>query len=337
MFAQEHARELAKLQAQGKVLVTHVWSRSARASTLARGILAREGKGPTLAVSEEADGKDALTKLLADPKIDAVDIVLPIAAQPAVVLAALRAGKYVLSEKPLAPSVAVATQTIDAAIKANALSKWGVAENYRFEPAVERLAAADIGTIRSARLSVGAPITTSNQYAKTAWRQAPEHFGAYFGDSGPHYVAALRAAVGSAPVGVRALATQGSAVVPAPVAIAAVMTFKGDVLATLDVSFHSKAPKRFELVVDGENGTASMTRTEADGVFGYDVNINDEHTFCPFAGVPRELSEFITAVRRGGPVPRALSATEALADLKVVEAIVDAAAAKSGAGTRASA
>ena len=164
LFAQEHARELAKLQAQGKVLVTHVWSRSARASALARGIL----KSPTLAVSEEADGKDALTKLLADPKVDAVDIVLPIAAQPAVVLAALRAGKYVLSEKPLAPSVAVATQTIDAAIKANALSKWGVAENCRFEPAVERLAAADIGTIRSARLSVGAPITTSNQYAKTA-------------------------------------------------------------------------------------------------------------------------------------------------------------------------
>ena len=36
----------------------------------------------------------------------------------------------------------------------------------------------------------------------------------------------------------------------------------------------------------------------------------------------------------GSPVPRALSATEALADLKVVEAIVDAAAAKSVAGTR---
>ena len=53
-----------------------------------------------------------------------------------------------------------------------------------------------------------------------------------------------------------------------------------------------------------------------------------------FSGVPRELSAFITAVRKGGPVPRALSATEALVDLKVVEAICDAAAAKSAAGTR---
>ena len=59
-----------------------------------------------------------------------------------------------------------------------------------------------------------------------------------------------------------------------------------------------------------------------------------EHTFCPFSGVPRELSAFITAVRKGCPVPRALSATEALVDLKVVEAICDAAAAKSAAGTR---
>ena len=60
-------------------------------------------------------------KLLEDPKIDAVDVVLPIAAQPAVVVQALKAGKYVLSEKPLSPSVAVATKTIDAAKEANAL------------------------------------------------------------------------------------------------------------------------------------------------------------------------------------------------------------------------
>ena len=101
---------------------------------------------------------------------------LPIAAQPAVVVAALQAGKYVLSEKPLAPSVAVATKTIDAAKEANALGRWGVAENYRFEPAVERLASADIGTVRAVRLSVGAPITGENPYAiacvKTSRRRA---------------------------------------------------------------------------------------------------------------------------------------------------------------------
>ena len=114
------------------------------------------------------------------------------------------------------------------------------------------------------------------------------------------------------------------------------MTFPGDVLGSLHCSFHPKAPKRFELVVDGDKGTASMIRTEAvgTGIFGYSVDIKGEHSFCPFSGVPRELSAFVTAVRKGAPVPRALSATEALVDLKVVEAICDAAAAKSAAGTR---
>ena len=69
-------------------------------------------------------------------------------------------------------------------------------------------------------------------------------------------------------------------------------------------------------------------------LFSHSVDVNGEHSFCPFSGVPRELSAFVTAVRKGGPVPRALSATEALVDLKVVEAICDAAAAKSIAGTR---
>ena len=125
-----------------------------------------QGKPPTLAVSEEGDGKDALTRLLEDPKVDAVDVVLPIAAQPAVVVAALHC-------KP--------------------------------------------------------------------WERA-----------------------------------------------------------------FSATPS---------TSTASIVSV-------------------PFSGVPRELSAFITAVRKGGHVPRALSATEALVDLKVVEAICDAAAAKSAAGTR---
>src|SRR5215470_566375 len=47
-----------------------------------------------------------LSELLAREDIEAVDSVLPIAAQPAAVEAALRAGKHVISEKPAAPDVA---------------------------------------------------------------------------------------------------------------------------------------------------------------------------------------------------------------------------------------
>src|SRR5258708_29016971 len=41
--------------------------------------------------------------LLARDDVDAVDIILPIAVQPAAVETALKAGKHVISDKPVAP------------------------------------------------------------------------------------------------------------------------------------------------------------------------------------------------------------------------------------------
>ena len=57
---------------------------------------------------------DSAEELFALPDLDAVLISLPIDAQPAYVLAALRAGKAVLSEKPVGPSVAAASRLVRA-------------------------------------------------------------------------------------------------------------------------------------------------------------------------------------------------------------------------------
>ncbi len=56
--------------------------------------------------------------LLADPTIDVVDICAPTKAHPGLALAALRAGKHVLCEKPLARTPALARQIADAAASA---------------------------------------------------------------------------------------------------------------------------------------------------------------------------------------------------------------------------
>ena len=45
-----------------------------------------------------------LAALLARPDVDAVNVVLPIRVMPDVVMAALAAGKHVISEKPIAPT-----------------------------------------------------------------------------------------------------------------------------------------------------------------------------------------------------------------------------------------
>ena len=51
--------------------------------------------------------------LLERDDIEAVDIVLPISIQPEIVAKALAAGKHVISEKPVAPSVADGQQLVD--------------------------------------------------------------------------------------------------------------------------------------------------------------------------------------------------------------------------------
>jgi predicted dehydrogenase len=59
-----------------------------------------------------------LDAMLADPKIDVVDICLPPAAHASVAIAALKAGKHVFSEKPISLSASDATKMVKAAEKA---------------------------------------------------------------------------------------------------------------------------------------------------------------------------------------------------------------------------
>ena len=58
-------------------------------------------------------GNEGLEKVLGDKDIDAVMLVLPITAQPALVIRALKAGKHVLSEKPVAKDVKDARELIE--------------------------------------------------------------------------------------------------------------------------------------------------------------------------------------------------------------------------------
>jgi aryl-alcohol dehydrogenase-like predicted oxidoreductase len=59
-----------------------------------------------------APAETALAALLARDDVKAVIILLPITVQPDVVRAALKAGKHVLSEKPVAPDVAAGATLI---------------------------------------------------------------------------------------------------------------------------------------------------------------------------------------------------------------------------------
>lgn len=76
-------------------------------------------------------------QLLEQPEIDAVDIMLPHSLHERVTLAALDAGKHVLIEKPIAPSIEATDRLLEAARRSERV--LAVAENTRFVAAYQTI------------------------------------------------------------------------------------------------------------------------------------------------------------------------------------------------------
>jgi predicted dehydrogenase len=94
---------------------------------------------------------DSVELLLADPAVDVVHIATPNATHRELALAAIRAGKHVVCEKPLATSVADAAELVAAAATAGVVATVPFA--YRFHPMVRearaRLASGGPGRLHS--------------------------------------------------------------------------------------------------------------------------------------------------------------------------------------------
>ncbi|WP_202392903.1 Gfo/Idh/MocA family protein [Alteraurantiacibacter buctensis] len=89
-------------------------------------------------------------EIAADPEIDCVYIALPVGLHAEYTIRALRAGKHVLCEKPMASSAAEAEAMVAAARQAN--RQLGVAYRVHFEPnnvdVLRRIRAGELGTLR---------------------------------------------------------------------------------------------------------------------------------------------------------------------------------------------
>ncbi len=90
-----------------------------------------------------------LEDLLSDPRVEIVDIAVPPAAQVPIAEAALRAGKHVLAQKPLAPTLAEATRIVELA---HAVNRYLVVnQQMRWSPIVRAMRAAiadgSVGTL----------------------------------------------------------------------------------------------------------------------------------------------------------------------------------------------
>ncbi|NJN84602.1 MAG: Gfo/Idh/MocA family oxidoreductase, partial [Caldilineaceae bacterium] len=141
---------------------------------------------------------------------------LPIGVMPDAVAKLLATGKHVISEKPIAPTIAAGRRLI-AQHNAPKGQVWMVAENWRYEAAFQqagqRVRAGEIGTPVTCHYAVNMAIPPSSKYFHSAWRRAGDFPGGSLLDAGVHHIAALRTVVGEIDA-VNAVVTQVDQTLP---------------------------------------------------------------------------------------------------------------------------
>jgi predicted dehydrogenase len=314
IFAQDaHAPSLLRRPQEFQVVA--VYSRTeARAAELA----ARFAQHPDQPVAVYT----SLDALLDHPELEAVDILLPIGTMPDAVERALRAGKHVLSEKPIAPDVATARALLQVSA-AHPGQVWMVGENWRYEEAfVEAgnlIRAGQIGEPILCQWALHTPITDNNKYYHTTWRRNESFPGGFLLDGGVHHAAALRLIMGEVSE-VAATMRQVAAHLPPADTLAATLRFANGALGSYSVTYAAGAPWESWLQVTGTQGSLRVQRKLVE----ITTASQTERIECSgFNGVEDELVEFAQAIRAG--TPQVSTPQAALADLTLVEAMLHAA------------
>src|SRR5690606_36690138 len=135
--------------------------------------------------------------LLARNDVEAVDVLLRSEQLPQAVEMEVAAAKHVISEKPMAPTVAEGKLllSIDERYQDQV---WMVAENWRYEASFLQAANVldEIGKPLLCHWALHIPITPAIKYYHTSWRRSPDFPVGFLMDRGVHHIAALRQILG---------------------------------------------------------------------------------------------------------------------------------------------
>jgi len=268
--------------------------------------------------------------LLGDPDIDAVYIPLPNHLHAEWSIAAARAGKHVLCEKPLALTAADAQRMVDVAASEGVTLME--AFMYRLHPSwqavAELVASGEIGPL----VSVQSWFSYFNDDA-TNIRNIPEVGGGALFDIGCYSVNLSRLLFGSEPTGVSAALVRDP-VMGVDVLTSAILTFDGGI-ASLTCSTRAEDDQRVHIY--GTQGRISIgipfnippdRPTEVFISAGGDPPVAPDTRVLTFEVADPytvEVERFAAAVLDGQPAP--VPPEDAVANLRVLERIFAAAAA----------
>jgi predicted dehydrogenase len=195
---------------------------------------------------------DSAEALCQSSQVDAVFVATPNSCHLQDVLVAVKHGKPVLCEKPMAINAGQCRQMVEAAAKARVL--LGVAQVFRFEESMawfrDRVAAGQIGKTIFARSEFSTPIASG--HPRTWINDLAVSGGGPIADVGVHCVDALRFVLQDEVVRVSARGFTDPQSGEVEAAAAMILEFSRGTLATVNVSFRASYRTPFELV--GEAG-----------------------------------------------------------------------------------
>ena len=305
-----------------------MWSKSESSAKDLSGLAARHGHIiPPVPLWGDRGWSEILAGKLA---LELVDVVLPIAAQPSFVKAALAAGLAVVSEKPVAPNVSQAESLLEA--RASQGLRWFVSENWRFEPAfrVTELAISSgaIGQILAFSASSVTYMPDDLPYMHLhSWRM--QEGSNWLADVAVHLAAAMHLLLGD--IDVEGVVTRRVRPDILPFDTFATSLRAGSLQAIPGVWLFSLSAPTFapseisglsdlELRITGTNGTLSVSRAKVElrDMSGRLVQSTSGLAGPSVAYALREVADSLLDLRPSEKT----SPEAALRDLRLVEAVV---------------
>jgi predicted dehydrogenase len=242
--------------------------------------------------------------VIADPEVDAIYNPLPMNLHAAWSIAAMRAGKHVLCEKPFAANAAEAREMVQVAKETGRFLLE--AFHYRYHPMFERV----LSIVRSGQLGRLQRLEGTFRVAikdKNDLRHRYDTAGGATMDLGCYPLHQMRTVVGAEPRVVSAFARQGAPYVD--VYMQTELEFPGGLPARMITSMEDHEPFSNALTIEGERGRVFVNNplapqighevvTEIDGQReAFQVNGNGDTTYrC-------QLIAFVDAVRTGRQLP----------------------------------
>jgi predicted dehydrogenase len=272
-------------------------------------------------------------EVLASDDVEAVLLSLPIHLTAQIILDAARAGKHVISEKPLAGNLKHAQELVET-LRNFKNVKVEIAENYHYRrdyaKAKEWMAAGRIGQPFLIQMVSRFWTDPTTGFAVTPWRQDNQYRGGIFADAGVHQAAALRELGGE----IEQLQAFSKSVHPVMGGIDTVILnarFRNGILGNLVFSGAAKGPGEGLHIFDiiGTSGAIQISEGKAvltEGA-GKDAKVLEEFVDPEHdGGYFLEFENFYNAVRENAPVVSTVG--QALKDWEIIMRALDSAEAR---------